>query len=167
MGSMTPEYNNGVAASAEPTRTAGGTAPQAIAESLRQRHKQTAQESLGIPPGTGLFLPFIVASVAMLFLLGLLTAFPYALARLEPPAAQEEKQSPAANDKMESPATGQPTPSTPTAPSYSSSEVKQPTGKVAVKGDIIEKLGENEKKTAKPNVNPLDKKDDDLLKDIK
>ena len=35
------------------------------------------------------------------------------------------------------------------------------------KDDIVNKLGENGTKTAPPKVNPLDKKDDDILKDIK
>ena len=97
-----------------------------------------------------------------LVLLALLTVIPHFV---DPPKNAEAKGAtlPAAEkqDPQETPK--EPPTKAGTEPVAKGPAVKAPPGK----GDILDKLGENGTKTVSPKVNPLDKKDDDLLKDIK
>jgi hypothetical protein len=135
--------------------------PPAISESLRQFRSQSPSESLGLPTGNNLTRPFIQATVITAVIFAALTVGPYLFDSSAPAetkgkaANSAEKQEPGESPK------GQPTESTPKSPIANSG--KPPAGK----SDILDKLGENSKKSAPAAVNPLDKKDDDLLKDIK
>lgn len=135
-------------------RTAAPDSP-VINETLRRLRNQSPAESLGLPAGNGLLRPFIQASIGGAILLVLLTVIPYFV---DPPKAAEAKVLPPAEQKQEPTETpkSQPEPKTPV-------NAKGPSGK----SDILDKLGENATKTASPKINPLDKKDDDILKDIK
>lgn len=125
----------------------------------------SAQESLGLTANNGLFKASLQAGVGFAFLLAGLTFGPYLWDKSHA-ATKAPAPAPA---KSDAPAASQP----PTAPPPSASEPKAasgaPTaiGKPPAKGDILDKLGENGTKTAPAKVNPLDKKDDDILKDIK
>jgi hypothetical protein len=133
-----------------------------FAETINRMRRKTPAESLGLPAGTGLLKPFLQAGAATLVLLALLTVIPHFV---DPPKSAEANTTPPAGEKQEPQA--QPKDQTP--PKTASDPLaKVPAGKAPPgKGDILEKLGENGTKTASPKVNPLDKKDDDLLKDIK
>jgi hypothetical protein len=159
---MPTDYPNGTITSAE----RNSSAPTDLAETLRQLPKKSAQEALGLPVGSGLAMPFFVATIGSLVILAMLTVVPYALNKVQStdqPAAPtltntEKQDQPSPTQPTTAPAT-----STPTADANSKTAAPKVTGK----GDILDKLGENGKKMEKPNVNPLDKKDDDLLKEIK
>jgi hypothetical protein len=162
---MTTDLSNGVAIKGDQMAKGSTVSSDGLTETLKQLPKKSAQESLGLPPGAGLFMPFIAATAGMMLLLILLTAIPYAMDKGRTPT--ENTSTPAANEKPEQSAPTQAT-TTPAASSPTTPDVSSKTNpKISVKSDFPDKLGENASKTAKPNVNPLDKKDDDLLKEIK
>jgi hypothetical protein len=162
---MTKDLSNGVVTKGELIDRNTTDSRSASAGAPRLLPKKSAEESLGLPPGTGLLMPFTVATVGMILLLIVLTVIPYVMDNGRTTA--EIPVTPAANEKQEQSTTTQPAaPPTPvTPPTQDPSSKVNP--KVTVKSDFPDKLGENASKTAKPNVNPLDKKDDDLLKEIK
>jgi hypothetical protein len=157
---MTSDFPNGTVAKVEHN----ASTKAALAETLRQLPKKSAQEALGLPVGTGLLVPFTVAAIGIMLSLIVLTAIPYAMAKVS--TTSEKPAVPDSTEKQEQPATTQP-PSAPTTSNPTPDSSSKVNPKVPGKGDILDKLGENGKKIEKPNVNPLDKKDDDLLKDIK
>lgn len=115
--------------------------------------------------GGGLLKASVQAAIGFAVLFAGLTVGPYfwdkSQANANPKKAPGEKASPAA--------AAQPAPAAPASPEPNS---KLPAGapvagKPPAKDDIVSKLGENGTKTAPSKVNPLDKKDDDILKDIK
>ena len=142
----------------QPSRTTTPESP-VLTEALRRLRNQSPRESLGLPDGSGLMKPFIQASIVTAVLIGLLTVLPYfqdkgktVEAKGSGPAV--EKQEPTETPKQAAP----------------ESPVKAAPGtgtKTDNKADIVSKLGENATKTAPAKLNPLDKKDDDILKDIK
>ena len=142
-------------------RSAAPDSP-ALVETINRMRKKTPAESLGLPAGSGLMKPFLQAGAVTLVLLALLTVIPHFV---DPPKNAEAKGAtlPAAEkqDPQETPK--EPPTKAGTEPVAKGPAVKAPPGK----GDILDKLGENGTKTVSPKVNPLDKKDDDLLKDIK
>jgi hypothetical protein len=162
---MTTDLSNGAVTKGERIASSTTGSPDGVAETLPQLPKRSVQESLGLPPGTGLFIPFTVATVGIMLLLIVLTVIPYVTdsGRTTP----ENPPTPVANEKQEQPA---PAPAA-TTPATTNVAIPDPSSKVnpkiTVKSDFPDKLGESGTKTAKPNVNPLDKKDDDLLKEIK
>lgn len=99
-----------------------------------------------------------MASVLVGVLFAALTVGPYLsnLAAKSQPAAAKPGEPPAA-EKAEPVAATEPAPKKPVDPS------KPLAGP---KSDIVGKLGENVAKPASPSTNPLDKKDDDILKDL-
>lgn len=135
-----------------------------LTETLKRLRNQTPAESLGLPAGSGLLKPFLQATVACLILLALLTVVPYFV---DPPRS-EAKGPPPIPERPE-PAPGEtPKDQNPSKANTDGTPKTQTTGAKGNKGDdILNKLGENGTKSASPKVNPLDKKDDDLLKDIK
>ena len=135
--------------------------PPAISESLRHFRNQSPSESLGLPTGNNLGKPFLQATIITAVLFALLTVGPYFLDKGK--SAEAKANAPSA-DKQEpaEPAKTPPATSPEALPKNPQANAKAPS-----KGDIIDKLGENSKKTAPTSVNPLDKKDDDILKDIK
>jgi hypothetical protein len=145
-----------------PSKSANASSP--LAETLKQLPKKSAQESLGLPEGNGLFIPFVAATIGIMFFLVVLTAVPYFFAKQG--SSSEQPTAPTANDKQESSPSNQQA-VTPAPPSKTSDSTSKVAPKGTGKNDFADKLGENSTKTAKPNVNPLDKKDDDILKEIK
>jgi hypothetical protein len=134
-----------------------------LTETIKRLRNQTPAESLGLPAGSGLMKPFLQATVACLILLALLTVVPYFVdPKVEakgPPPIPERQESTETPKDQPSPKPG------------SDANAKAPTAP-GPKGnnkadDLLNKLGETGTKTAPLKVNPLDKKDDDLLKDIK
>ena len=136
-----------------------------LTETLKRLRNQTPAESLGLPAGSGLMKPFLQAGAATLILLALLTVVPYFV---DPPKSAEAK-GPAVPEKQEPAPTetpkdqGSPKP----GPDNTASKATTPGTKGNKADELLNKLGETGTKTASPKVNPLDKKDDDLLKDIK
>jgi hypothetical protein len=142
--------------------------PATTAAASREPRTQSAKEALGASVGSGLFMASVQAGIAFALLLGALTLGPYyweksqANATPTPAPAEKGKAAPAANQVPVAPA--------PSSPDPNANGKGAPTvanGKQPKKGDIVDKLGENKTKTAPAKVNPLDKKEDDLLKDIK
>ncbi len=140
----------------QPSRTTASDSP-VLTETLRRLRNQSPRESLGLPDGSGLMKPFIQAGIVTAVLIGLLTVLPYFLDKGK---TTEAKGTLPAGEKQESSET--PKQATPESP------VKAPSGtKGDTKAEVVSKLKENVSKPAPLSVNPLDKKDDDLLKDIK
>jgi hypothetical protein len=147
------------------------TRPETVAPTAapREPRTQTPKEALGASAGSGLFMASIQAAVGFAVVLGALTFGPYfwekSQANATPSPAQGEKgkAAPAANQLPVAPAPSSPNP----APSGKLPPGNPTVGKQPGKGDIVDKLGENGRKTAPAKLNPLDKKEDDLLKDIK
>lgn len=132
-----------------------------LTDTIKRMRNQTPAESLGLPAGNGLMKPFLQATAACLILLVLLTVVPYFV---DPPKSEAKGPPPIPerNEPAETPKDQPPAKASPEA----NSKVSTPNTK-GNKGDILDKLGENGTKTVSPKVNPLDKKDDDLLKDLK
>jgi hypothetical protein len=164
---MIPTLPNG-----EPQKGQSSATP---ASAPGQGSTHTAQESFGPAAGSGLIKASIQAGIGFAIVLAGLTFGPYFWEKSHAatnavPAPAEKGDTQTASQPTNPPAAA-PTPSTPTdpnanskAPSGNPTAGKQPNGKGT---DILDKLGENGTKTAPTKVNPLDKKDDDLLKDIK
>ncbi len=166
---MTPNNSNG-----QTPRAESAVPPTGPSDALRRIGTRSPQEALGLPAGTGLFKPFLVATVLTAVAFAALTVGPYYWEKSHPPAGKEG--SPAAGNTPESPAPTAPSPSVapqPSSPENGSPKSPSPPsgtpdlGKSAGKDDILGKLGESGTKVVPARVNPLDKKDDDLLKDIK
>jgi hypothetical protein len=146
------------------TRTAADS--PVLTETLRRLRNQTPAESLGLAAGSGLLKPFLQAAAASLILLALLTVVPYFV---DPPKSAEAKGPPPIPERQEPAPSETPKDQQPSKPGpEGTAKTPTPASPKGNKGDdILNKLGENGTKTASPKVNPLDKKDDDLLKDIK
>ena len=128
-------------------------------DTLRRLRNQSPAESLGLPAGNGLMKPFLQAAAATAILFVLLTVIPYFV---DTPKPVEAKGTPPTVEKQEPAEAPKPPPTATAGP-----EAKAPTLSPKGKADVLDKLGENGTKTAPAKVNPLDKKDDDILKDIK
>lgn len=134
-----------------------------MADSLRHMRNQTPEESLGLSSSGSLLKPFLLATIVAVVLLGVLTAVPYFLNRkteATPKEAQPAPETPGAAPAapVQNDPNGNSPPPTPNVPA------KTPGPKSK---DILDVLGESGTKKANPKVNPLDKKDDDILKEIK
>jgi hypothetical protein len=137
-----------------------------MTETLRRLRTQTPAESLGLPAGSGLMVPFLQAAVITLTLLALLTVVPYFV---DPPKQAEAKNTPTPAEKQDpadAPKAVEPPSKAGTEPVAGKLPAAGPKAP-GNKSDILDKLGENATKTASPRINPLDKKDDDILKDLK
>lgn len=151
---------------------ANGEAPKGfspsvgLSESLRRLDTRLSQEARGAQSGSGLVKPCIVACVAAAVLMAALTVVPYYRDKLQydsAKAAAKESPDPTPQGTISvpSPSPDDPAKKPPTSPT-------DPGKATVAKGkDINDVLGESGTKTAKPGVNPLDNKGDDLLKDIK
>lgn len=127
-------------------------------------------QAFGPSGGSGLLKASIQAGIGFAIVIAVLTFGPYFWEKSHAttnasPTPAEKGDAPSANQPAVAPA---PTPADPNAGSKgqpsSPTAGKQSNGKG---DDILNKLGENGTKAAPTKVNPLDKKDDDLLKDIK
>ena len=101
----------------------------------------------------------VQAAVAVVILVAVFTVGPYLIAKQSTPTAPTGPVAPAtAADKSSEPSAG-PTadPATPAEP---------PATPAAGPAEVLNKLGENTTKPASPNVNPLDKKGDDLFNEL-
>lgn len=155
-----------------------GAGPQASAADLRdfldRFRTKDPQELLGVSDTGGLFGPMVIATIATGVIFAALTIVPYVLSKNAPANANAEKPA----EKVEPAKVETPKPDAtakvPATTTPNSKGKAEPTAKVdaspgtpPAKGpDILQKLGENETKTASPKVNPLDKKNDDLLNDL-
>ncbi len=122
----------------------------------------SAKESLGQSAPSGLLKASLQAGIGFAIVFAGLTFGPYyweksqASTKASPEPA--EKGAPAPPPVAVAPPPSTPNPKGPQPPT---------PGKPAGKDDILNKLGENGTKTAPGKTNPLDKSNDDLLKDIK
>lgn len=128
----------------------------------------TPKEALDAAPASGLFKACVQAGIGFAALLAALTFGPYYWDKSHAstnaaPAPKEKGDAPQAGQPPVAPA---PSPVTPD-PNTKGAPGSPVAGKPPGKGDILDKLGESGTKNAPPKVNPLDKKDDDILKDIK
>lgn len=159
---MKPKHFNGeapkAASDAKPTKD--------VDEALRFMRSRTPQESLGLKNDNYLTWAFLVSTAGAVVVIGLLTAVPYFWEKMYPSTPVAQK--PATADGPES----GPAPAEATSMPATETNAKNPSGKADTakspkKKDLLDALGESGVKTAKPSVNPLDKKDDDLLKELK
>lgn len=133
--------------------------PSAPAEPARPTSNALRTEA-----GGGLLKASVQAGVGFAVLFAALTFGPYFWEKSQ---AASKASGPAPAEKAE-PKPAEP----PTAPAPSPAEPNPKgtatpvPGKSPTKGDIVDKLGENASKPAPAKVNPLDKKDDDIFKEI-
>ncbi|OWK44501.1 hypothetical protein [Fimbriiglobus ruber] len=171
---MTPNHPNGDQTPGSRTATADRGRVPDVSDALRRFRTQDPQEALGLSQEGGLLRPCIQAGVVIAILFAALTVIPYFLAKQNTgdgnPAAAAKPDTPAA--AADQPKADAGTPNTPDAgpkkaPNGSSVAADATKPPVGAKSDILNKLGENGTKTSNSKVNPLDKKDDDLLKELK
>lgn len=156
--------NNDVPQGQLATTRANATASVSeLQEFLRGLRGKDPHEILGAITQSGLVRATVQATIGTLIVIVLFTVGPYLVAKQFPPTAKAApaptpaSTTPTPAAAAASPAAG---PNTdPATPSSSSSPAANAT-------TVLNKLGENETKKASPKVNPLDKKDDDLLKDL-
>jgi len=159
---MIPNSPNGEATkstSVNPRNSAGFTN---AADSLRHIRSQTPEESLGLTSEGSLLKPFLLATAIAVIMLAAFTAIPYFLAKQSDPTPKQVQPAP----EVPEAAPAAPVQNDPSKPPVVSPTVpgKSTTPKSK---DILDVLGESGTKKANPKVNPLDKKDDDILKEIK
>lgn len=159
---MTPKLakgdpRNGQTATAHPPA-------DGMMDSLRHLRARSPQESLGLKTERGLLKAFVQAALVTGVVFAALTVGPYYLQK-QSGAAPQTEPAPAPADAAPPAA---PPPSTP-APDATAKKTPAPAadpGKPAGKKDLMDVLGEGGTKKSSPKVNPLDRKDDDLLKDL-
>ena len=154
---MIPTLPNG-----EPQK---GPTPAARADARHQPRMPSPRESLGRSARSGLFKASVQAGIGFVVVFAGMTFGPYFWEKSQ---AGAKATGPAPAEKTGTPAAGQPAAVAPTPDASGKPPAGAAAGgKVPGKGDIVDKLGENGTKAAPAKVNPLDKKDDDILKDIK
>lgn len=133
--------------------------PPAPAEPARP-----ATNALRAETGGGLLKASVQAGIGFAVLFAALTFGPYFWEKSQ---AASKASGPAPAEKAE-PKLADPTPTAPPpSPADPNPKAGAPVvGKPPTKGDIVSKLGENGTKAAPATVNPLDKKDDDIFKEI-
>ena len=161
---MIPNSPNGEATkstSVNPRNSAGFTN---AADSLRHIRSQTPEESLGLTSEGSLLKPFLLATAIAVIMLAAFTAIPYFLAKQADTTPKQVQAAP----EVPEPAAAAPVPNDPSKPPAATTATSVP-GKTSTpkSKDILDVLGESGTKKANPSVNPLDKKDDDILKEIK
>ncbi len=114
-------------------------------------------EVLGLVTESGLIRATITATIGTIVLMAILTAVPYAWAKLYPEPVKPAKNAAAVADSEEKPA---------------DQNAEKPKGdgedSTAKRGnEVLDKLGESETRESDPRKNPLEEMGDDLLKDIK
>lgn len=157
---MNPNHMNGKSAKGQ---SADSAATVNATDALRAVRTRSPQEALGLNSGSGLLQASLVATAITVVVLAALTAGPYLYERQYPTVKPGKVVPPEIT-----PDTTASTPTTPqTGPDKKTPVDPKVAGKTpAPKKDILDVLGESGKKSGTP-VNPLDKKDDDLLKDFK
>ncbi|WP_020475128.1 hypothetical protein [Zavarzinella formosa] len=167
---MKPNLVNGDTSGGEPAglRSSPAVSPD-VSAALRVLRNRSPEESLGVNTKNSLLRASIQAGIVTGVLFAALTIVPYVLAKVFPPAPKEVKQTPAETETT-APTTAPASTTKETAPTQTAK--KTPDGpavppKTAGKKDIMDVLGETGAKPSNPRVNPLDKKEDDLLKDLK
>lgn len=148
-----------------PASSNGTPMPTDVSDMLRQLRSRSPQESLGVSEQSGLGRSFIQATIITAIVFALLTLGPYFYEKAYPPAPKQAK-----THANENPENANPTPSNPSADNTAKKgpETLTTQPKVAGKKDILDVLGESGTKSGTPKGgNPLDRKEDDLLKDLK
>ena len=162
---MTPNRVNG-----EVPKGQSATQPSTgavIADALRTMRNRSPEESLGLNGESGLMTSSLIAFGGIFLILLALTLVPYLLDKSFSSPPKQPNPTPADGTEVivPSPATTAESPSSnPGAVAKNPSDTSKSPSK---KKDFPDHLGENGVKNANPKTNPLDKKDDDLLKDIK
>lgn len=157
---MIPTLPNG-----EPQKGQHTKSP-ARADAARPFRTQTPRNALGGSARRDLILASGLAAIGFAVVFAGLTFGPYFWNKSQgaaKPTPAEKTDTPPANQLPVAPAPATPDPGAGAKLPPSPTPGKLPNNK----GDIVDKLGENGTKVALPKVNPLDKKDDDILKDIK
>ena len=159
---MKPTHSNGeVVTSQRAIATKATATPKnSPADSPPQLSHLSPQVSLGMDIKNGLLTSSIVATVIVGVLFVALTVGPYLKSRAEGISKDTAKPAEQAKPENSEPTTP---PTITTTPPKANPDPSKPTGP---KSDIVGKLGENVAKPASPSSNPLDKKDDDILKDL-
>lgn len=136
-----------------------------MATNTEPRTTLSPNDALGLSAPTGLIKASIQAGVVFAVLLAALTVGPYYWDKSQ----ANTKATPDATDKGDKPAAPVPQAPPPSVPDPKGPNpvAGGPGPKPPGKGDLLDKLGETGTKGAPTKTNPLDKKDDDLLKDIK
>ncbi|MSR54488.1 MAG: hypothetical protein EXS09_14545 [Gemmataceae bacterium] len=159
---MIPNSPNGEANQA--TLTNSRNPASFTADSLRHMRNQTPEESLGLSSEGSLLKPFLLATAIAAIMLVAFTAMPYFLAKQADPTPKQVQAAPEAPEAAPAASVPADPSKSPAATTATSTPGKTPSPKSK---DILDVLGESGTKKANPKVNPLDKKDDDILKEIK
>ncbi len=141
--------------------------PSAPTDSPHPDRTRSPRDVLGQSARSDLLVASLVAGIGFVALFAGLTVGPYYWEKWQATA-----NAPAPAEKPDAPPPGPPVAPAPSVPDPGASNKLPPggspvSGKPPAKGDILDKLGENGTKAAPTKVNPLDKKEDDILKDIK
>jgi|GEM_PF-477584 len=167
---MTP--NNGNPSAKPVPRSNLAASAGELNEFLQHLRGKTPQEILGAITQSGLARAFVQATIGAVVLVVVFTIVPFLIAKQFPATMETSSNAPVtatASTPTPGPATN-PNPNSNTAAatatvSSGSGAASTPAGKASAT-EVLDKLGENITKTSSPKVNPLDKKDDDLFKEL-
>jgi hypothetical protein len=162
---MTPNRVNGEVSKGQSTSQANTSA--VIAEALRAMRNRSPEESLGLNGESGLMTSSLIAFAGIFLILLALTLVPYLLDKSFSSPPKQPNPTPANGTEVivPSPATTAESPSS--NPATAAKNPPDTSKGPSKKKDFPDHLGENGVKNANPKVNPLDKKEDDILKDFK
>lgn len=161
---MNPHTSNGDAPQGQfaTARTNAAASVGELNEFLGRLRGKNPHEILGEITKSGLIKATIQATVATIVVVAVFTVGPYVAAK-QFPATTKPDATPSTESKAATPSTS----SAPTPTPGDASPAATPSPSTTVNpNDVLTKLGENDTKKSSPKVNPLDKKDDDLLKDL-
>ncbi|MBM3982536.1 MAG: hypothetical protein FJ304_20145 [Planctomycetes bacterium] len=125
----------------------------------------STNDALGLSAQSGLIKASVQAGVVFAVLLAALTVGPFYWDKSQ----ANTKAAPDAADKGDKPAAQVPQAPAPAVPDPKGPNpvAGGPSPKQPGKGDLLDKLGETGTKPAPTKTNPLDKKDDDIFKELK
>jgi hypothetical protein len=132
-----------------------------VIETLRHLRARSPQESLGVQTQHGLLKASLLAAVITGAALVALTAGPYFMHKAAPAGA-----APAAAPNSGGGDSPAPAPAPSTSPNTEAKKPAGEPGKTPKGKDLPDVLGESGVKTGTPKSNPLDKKDDDIFKEL-
>ncbi|HEX3151820.1 MAG TPA: hypothetical protein VHR66_27355 [Gemmataceae bacterium] len=134
--------------------------PANVLDTLRHLRARSPQESLGLQSDRGLLKAFVLAAIGTGVVFVALTVVPYLIHKAKP-----ADQQPTASGGNE-PAPAATTSPTPPGDQTAKAPAADPSKPKAKGKDLPDVLGESGVKTGSPKVNPLDKKEDDIFKEL-
>jgi hypothetical protein len=154
-------------------REHGGATAAELRDFVRQLKGKNTQEVLGLVAQSGLLRATVLASVATVALVLVLTLVPYAMAKFSPPEqpAAAAPSAAAATDTAAPPADAGTATDQPPAGTAGSDTATVPTvggaNQPQANDDLLDALGEGDTLESDPDNNPLEESQDDLLDDLR